>query len=127
MKSQSPRISESTPLDEWRQSADIRTHEDGIRQGGSEELWWTHLVPSRTAFYFMSMYFLLAFCELVVVAPLVKLFERSLCVSYYDSRRLDLDVMGKEVPEHLCKIPEIQMSLARIRGWKSMLDMIPGK
>lgn len=70
-------------------------------------------------FYFMTIHFLLAFCEIILVAPLIKLYENSLCLSYFD-----FPVGGVE--ESLCKIKEIQGPLATIRGWKSMFDTIPG-
>ncbi|TAQ83137.1 hypothetical protein B7494_g8540 [Chlorociboria aeruginascens] len=68
--------------------------------------------------YFMALHFMIAFCEMVLVAPLIKLFEHSLCLSYFN-----FPVGGVE--EEYCKIPEIQQPLARIRGWKSMFDTIP--
>ncbi|KAF4634520.1 hypothetical protein G7Y89_g3589 [Cudoniella acicularis] len=68
--------------------------------------------------YFMAIHFLLAFCELILVAPLIKLFENSLCLSHYNFPQNGIN-------EELCKIPEIQVPLATIRGWKSMFDTIP--
>ncbi len=74
---------------------------------------------TNIVFYFMSIHFLLAFCEIILVAPLIKLFENSLCLSYFD-----FPVGGVE--ESLCKISEVQRPLATIRGWKSAFDTIPG-
>ena len=70
-------------------------------------------------FYFMAIHFLLAFCEIILVAPLIRLFENSLCLSHFNFPLGGID-------ESLCKIPEIQRPLATIRGWKSMFDTIPG-
>ncbi|KAF8861648.1 MFS general substrate transporter [Acephala macrosclerotiorum] len=72
---------------------------------------------TRVILYFMAIHFLLAFCEMILVAPLIKLFENSLCLKYYD-----FPVSGIE--EALCKVPKIQGPLATIRGWKSSFDMI---
>jgi hypothetical protein len=69
--------------------------------------------------YFMTIHFLLSFCEMILMAPLIRLFENSLCLSYFD-------FPAGGVEESLCKIPEIQRPLATIRGWKSMFDTIPG-
>ena len=69
--------------------------------------------------YFMAIHFLLAFCEIILVAPLIKLLENSLCLSYYD-------FPGNGVQEELCKIPEIQGPLATLRGWQSTFNTIPG-
>ncbi|TVY56613.1 Efflux pump ustT, partial [Lachnellula cervina] len=68
--------------------------------------------------YFMAIHFLLAFCEIIIVAPLIKLLENSLCLSYYN-------FPGNGVQEELCKIPDIQGPLATLRGWKSSFDTIP--
>jgi hypothetical protein len=74
---------------------------------------------SAQIFYFMSIHFLLAFSEIILVAPLLRLFEESLCLSHYG-------FPSAGVPESMCKPPEIQQPLATIRGWKSMFDTIPG-
>ena len=91
---------------------------------------WTqskdHGLPTRTAFYYMALHFLLAFAELAPITPMVKLFERSLCISYYEIHDPSGLGLVDEIPEHLCKILEIQTSLASIRGWKSMLDTVSG-
>jgi hypothetical protein len=74
---------------------------------------------SAAVLYFMAIHFLLAFCEMILVAPLIKLFEESLCLAHYD-------FPSGGVEESLCKIPEIQRPLATIRGWKAMFDTLPG-
>ncbi|PVH73912.1 hypothetical protein DL98DRAFT_430473 [Cadophora sp. DSE1049] len=66
----------------------------------------------------MAIHFLLAFAEIILVAPLIRLFENSLCLDHYG-------FPDGGVAEALCKIPEIQSPLATIRGWKSMFDTIP--
>lgn len=74
---------------------------------------------SLLVLYFMAIHFLLAFAEIILVAPLIRLFENSLCLSYYG-------FPDGGVAEALCKIPDIQKPLATIRGWKSMFDTLPG-
>jgi hypothetical protein len=81
---------------------------------------------SRLVLYFMAIHFLLAFCELILVAPFIKLFEQSLCISYYDAHDPSVIGPGDSIPEALCKIQGIQAPLATIRGWKSMFDTVPG-
>ncbi|KAK6595948.1 MFS multidrug transporter [Botrytis cinerea] len=78
--------------------------------------------------YFMALHFLIAFCEMVLVAPLISLFESSLCHSYYNfpSPSLSSKLNTQEITSEMCKIPEIQGPLATIRGWKSFGDTIPG-
>lgn len=78
--------------------------------------------------YFMALHFLIAFCEMVLVAPLISLFESSLCHSYYNfpSPSLSSKLNAQEITSEMCKIPEIQGPLATIRGWKSFGDTVPG-
>lgn len=73
---------------------------------------------SKTILYFMTIHFLLAFTEIILVAPLIRLFENSLCLRHYG-------FPAGGVEEGLCKIPEVQRPLATIRGWKSMFDTLP--
>jgi hypothetical protein len=77
--------------------------------------------PSLTAIIlaFMTLHFLLAFSEIILVAPLIKLFEQSLCLNYYD-----FPIGG--VQEEWCKVPQVQGPLATIRGWKGAGDTLPG-
>lgn len=74
---------------------------------------------SKLILYFMTIHFLLAFAEIILVAPLIRLFENSLCLSHYG-------FPNGGVKEVLCKIPEVQQPLATIRGWKSLFDTVPG-
>ena len=78
----------------------------------------TRSLISITA-YFMMIHFLLAFCEMVLVAPLIELFEKSICLTYYN-------FPSGGVEEGQCKVDAIQVPLATVRGWKSMFDTIPG-
>ncbi|TGO38910.1 hypothetical protein BHYA_0064g00060 [Botrytis hyacinthi] len=75
--------------------------------------------------YFMTLHFLIAFCEMVLVAPLISLFESSLCHSYYNFPEPTLRLDDWDVISEMCKIPEIQGPLATIRGWKSFGDTVP--
>ncbi|KAF7946075.1 uncharacterized protein EAE97_005113 [Botrytis byssoidea] len=74
---------------------------------------------------FMTLHFLIAFCEMVLVAPLISLFESSLCHSYYNFPEPSLRLDNRDVISEMCKIPEIQGPLATIRGWKSFGDTVP--
>jgi hypothetical protein len=75
---------------------------------------------SSLIFYFMTIHFLLAFCDIILNAPLQRLFENSLCLKYYNFPE-------SGVPEGTCKVSEIQYDVAILRGWKSMFDNIPGQ
>ncbi|RDW80858.1 hypothetical protein BP5796_05556 [Coleophoma crateriformis] len=81
----------------------------------------------RTLFlFFMALHFLIAFCEMILVAPLIRIFENSLCFKYYQVHDPSVIGPGDSIEESLCKITDIQVSLASIRGWKSLFDTIPG-
>ena len=82
---------------------------------------------SKITLYCMALHFLLAFFEMVLSAPLLSLFEQSLCVSYYATHDPSIIGHSGSVPEALCKLPEIQRDLATVRGWKSLFDTIPGQ
>ncbi|TGO54333.1 hypothetical protein BOTNAR_0271g00050 [Botryotinia narcissicola] len=75
--------------------------------------------------YFMTLHFLIAFCEMVLVAPLISLFESSLCHSYYNFPEPNFSLENRDLISEMCKIPEIQGPLATIRGWKSLGDTVP--
>src|SRR5438034_17189 len=67
----------------------------------------TTSTPTRVILYFMAVHFLLAFCEIILVAPLIRLFEWSLCISYYELHDPRIIIAGKEIPEFRCKIPGV--------------------
>ncbi|KAL3426061.1 MFS multidrug transporter [Phlyctema vagabunda] len=75
--------------------------------------------------FFMGLHFLIAFCEMILVAPSIKIYENSLCVAYYLVHDPSVIGPGDIIEESLCKITEVQVSLATIRGWKSLYDTIP--
>jgi MFS family permease len=79
----------------------------------------------RRAAVFMAFHFCIAFCEMILIAPLLSLFERSICLSHY--MKLDPSFIGPDdwVEEIYCKVPSVQRELARVRGWKGALDTLP--
>ncbi|KAE8447153.1 hypothetical protein EG329_010984 [Mollisiaceae sp. DMI_Dod_QoI] len=115
------RMSISHDEDRDAEQARLLNHEqvrNGIHEEDAQEPLSRSTPPlTHIIFYFMAIHFLLAFCEMILVAPLIKLFENSLCLTFYD-------FPSDGVKEALCKVPEIQGPLATIRGWKSSFDMI---
>jgi hypothetical protein len=93
------------------------SQDDGLEEGA--ESFKSSPALTNIVLYFMAIHFLLAFCEMILVAPLIQLFENSLCLDHYG-----FPVGGVE--ELLCKVPEIQGPLATIRGLKSSFDTLPG-
>jgi len=110
----------SIPHDEDNGFTETPLLSDGARVQDNQESILKRTQPlASLVLYFMTIHFLLAFCEIILVAPLIKLFENSLCLSYFD-------FPAGGVGEAMCKINEIQRPLATIRGWKSMFDTFPG-
>lgn len=115
--------------DEGRETAPLFTNESrDVYQPPENQITGSDgTSPLYTLFlYFMALHFLISFCEMILVAPLIKLFEGSLCFSYYNIHNPSVIGPGDALQESLCKIPEVQAPLATIRGWKSFFDTIPG-
>lgn len=72
---------------------------------------------TRTILYFMAIHFCIAFTDIITVAPLIKLFETSLCETFYGFSTGG--VGGSD-----CKVLEIQQALAKVRGVKSGLWVV---
>ena len=75
----------------------------------------------------LLLYFLVEMYDMITIAPLVALFEQSICRSYYEIHDPSSIRPGGSVAEHLCKIDSIQEELAIVRGWKLAFDTIPGQ
>jgi hypothetical protein len=62
----------------------------------------------------------------VVRAPKIRLFESILCQAYYRTHGDALLVPMQNIPESRCKTKEIQSGVARLIGWQTVFDGIPG-
>jgi len=51
---------------------------------------------TRVILYFSAVHFLLAFCQIVQIAPLIRLFENSLCLAHYGSPKLGVGVYPQD-------------------------------
>ncbi|KAL2061950.1 hypothetical protein VTL71DRAFT_7328 [Oculimacula yallundae] len=120
--SQAQTISDSASIPKPLAHNDVADENDAITMRAPKST--TKPLPAHL-FYFMGVHFLIAFCEMILVVPLMRLFEQSLCFSYYTIHDPSVIGHGGLIPEALCKIVEIQHDLATIRGWKSLLDIIP--
>ena len=87
----------------------------------NHELWLSQL-----ARYCLLIEFLTEFSNNVLTVPLVSLLERVICENYYHEH--DQIALGslRSVDEALCKIPEIQGELAKLRGWKAFFETLSG-
>src|SRR5271168_970738 len=78
--------------------------QDGPRSNSSQGVLSSSRRLSRLILYFMMIHFLLAFCDIILTAPLQRLFENSLCLKYYNFPK-------SGVPEGTCKVSEVQYNL----------------
>lgn len=103
--------------DEAPEEARLLGNEDGLGRLSSQ----ARLTPrlSGLVLSFMAIHFLLAFCEIILVAPLIRLFENAICLSYFDFPEGGVD-------EPKCKMSHIQADVAEVRSGKSFFDTIPG-
>ncbi|KAI9690975.1 MAG: hypothetical protein M1822_008595 [Bathelium mastoideum] len=63
--------------------------------------------------------------ELLIVNPLIRMFEAILCRKHYDNN--DPSVIGRDgwVPEQLCKIEPVESGVALLLGWQTFFDYLP--
>ena len=74
----------------------------------------------------LAIVFAVDVAAFMVIAPVQRIWESILCRDYYqehDPSRIGWD---GNVEESLCKIPPIQKPLAKLRGWSSTVEVLPG-
>jgi hypothetical protein len=122
---------ESSPLLEHveRHKADTSSRPDGVSNKNWERIrtslrkhWaiWSHM-------YVCGLFVLLIdIPNYMAQAPKLRVLELGLCRDYY--ALIDPGMIHDDgtVDEGLCKVTQIQSSLARMRGYLGMLEMIPG-
>ena len=72
-----------------------------------------------------TVYFFMALATLTTEVPLVRPLERAVCNSYYRSHSDFRTDAQKPVDESLCKVADIQDTLAFVVGWKMSFDALP--
>ncbi|KAF2842536.1 MFS general substrate transporter [Patellaria atrata CBS 101060] len=83
-----------------------------------------HYMLSSTAYCCVALHFLLGVVENIPIAPLLVLYERSICLQYY-LKHDPSAIHGTRIEHDLCKISTIQKELAVVKGWKSFFDTLP--
>jgi hypothetical protein len=124
-------VTESTPLlqsgaddsasNDSRSTADSKAEENGWRTK-----WQGHFARWSTLYVCGLFILLVDVPNFMSEVPKLRMLELSLCRDYYAV--IDPSVIGRDgsVPEHLCKVPEIQGALATMRGILGMIEGIPG-
>jgi hypothetical protein len=82
---------------------------------------------SRGIFYCLLLNFLIEMYDMIITAPTIALFERSLCSSYYSAYDPGVIGPGGSIDERLCKVEIVQQDLASLRGWKAFFDALPSQ
>ncbi|KAF5650052.1 major facilitator superfamily transporter [Fusarium sp. NRRL 52700] len=122
-------VSESTPLLQPELICDTATRSPATKDRFILQ-WrttWQHHLSEWSALYICSLFILLVDVpNFLSEVPKLRMLELGLCRNYYAVT--DPSVIGHDgsVPEHLCKVHEIQSSLAKMRGILGMIEGIPG-
>ncbi|KAF5250783.1 hypothetical protein FANTH_4055 [Fusarium anthophilum] len=121
-------VSESTPLlqPDLNGSALTRSPPAKDRVIQWRTAWQCHF-SQWSALYICSLFILLVDVpNFLSEVPKLRMLELGLCRDYYAA--IDPSVIGRDgsVPEHLCKVHEIQSALAKMRGILGMIEGIPG-
>ncbi|RTE68955.1 hypothetical protein BHE90_016667 [Fusarium euwallaceae] len=123
-------ITESTPL----LQSDLDGHapsrspsrQNKARGYGWRTTWQRHF-SQWSALYVCGLFILLVDVpNFLSEVPKLRMLELGLCRDYYAAT--DPSVIGRDgsVPEHLCKVHEIQSALAKMRGILGMVEGISG-
>ncbi|KAK8043987.1 hypothetical protein PG993_004011 [Apiospora rasikravindrae] len=116
--------SETAPLLQGSQPSEIPTSPIGSESDANPGGWTKD--AARTAILSTVFLILYAFADVARYVAVVRLLELGICREEYLSRGSDILGDGGFIPEHLCKSPNIQQRLARLRGYLSSLEAIVG-
>ncbi|KAK6086077.1 major facilitator superfamily transporter [Seiridium cupressi] len=94
-------------------------------QPPSQDLGWTK-DATRTAVLTTAFLTLFAFADILKYVSTIRLIELGVCREHYLETDPGLVGGNGMIPEHLCKSPAIQQSLAHLRGYLSALEAIVG-
>ncbi|KAF4435233.1 MFS transporter [Fusarium acutatum] len=121
-------VSESTPLLQPNLNCDAPNRslptKDKVIQWRTA---WQRHFSQWSALYICSLFILLVDVpNFLSEVPKLRMLELGLCRNYYAAT--DPSVIGRDgsVPEHFCKVHEIQSALAKMRGILGMIEGIPG-
>ncbi|KAK7696911.1 hypothetical protein SLS64_014077 [Diaporthe eres] len=85
-----------------------------------------HVQQWRTFYSCLLLLFLVDAPIFMSEGPRIRMLEMGLCREYYEARDPGVIGPGGTVPEHLCKLRDIQSPLARLRGFLGLLEGLPG-
>jgi MFS family permease len=123
-------VTESTPLLQSDLNGDAPNGSPSSQsktRGNEWQTAWQRHFTQWSALYVCSLFILLVDVpNFLSEVPKLRMLELGLCRDYYAAT--DPSVIGRDgsVPEHLCKVHEIQSALAKMRGILGMIEGIPG-
>lgn len=56
----------------------------------------------------------------------IQIYEGIYCREWYGKHPTDLSPYGDDVPEALCKIPQVQQQVSTLKGWQEFFNAAPG-
>ncbi|WZH49536.1 major facilitator superfamily domain-containing protein [Fusarium acuminatum] len=128
MENVQPNITESTPL--LRPDATATSSDDTGNSKDGFNRWRSELqrhFARWSALYVCGLFILLVDVpNFMSEVPKLRMLELGLCRDYYAANDPSVIDRDGSVPEHLCKVREIQSALAKMRGILGMIEGIPG-
>ncbi|KAF4950153.1 hypothetical protein FSARC_13296 [Fusarium sarcochroum] len=124
-------ITESTPLllsgaDDAASDGSRSTNDSKAKETGWRTKWQRHFARWSTLYVCGLFILLVDVPNFMSEVPKLRMLELGLCRDYYAAT--DPSMIGRDgsIPEHLCKVREVQSALARMRGILGMIEGIPG-
>ncbi|KAM0227134.1 hypothetical protein ACHAP5_012239, partial [Fusarium lateritium] len=128
MENVQPDTTESTPLlrpdATGNSSDDTGNSKDGVNRWRSELP--RHFTRWSTLYVCGLFILLVDVPNFMSEVPKLRMLELGLCRDYYAANDPSVIDRDGSVPEHLCKVREIQSALAKMRGILGMIEGIPG-
>lgn len=78
---------------------------------------------------FIKLYAVVFFINLgfQIIGPAqIQIYESIYCREWYGKHPTDLSPYGDDIPEALCKIPQVQQQVSTLKGWQEFFSAAPG-
>jgi len=87
--------------------------------------------PPRKDFshIFIRLYAVVFFINIgfQIIAPAqIQIYERIYCSEWYGKHPADPVAYGDDIPESMCKIPQVQQQVSTLKGWQEFFGAAPG-
>jgi hypothetical protein len=85
-----------------------------------------HVNNWRTFYSCLLLLFLVDAPMFMAEGPRIRMLEIGVCREYYETTDPGVVWPGGAVPEHMCKLKDVQSRLSRLRGFLGLLEGVPG-